>query len=127
MNWQEQALTAMLLSAAVAAWHPARAAELAIEVTLDSFTIRPDRIEVKVGQPVILNVKNMATLLPHDLIIKAPEAGLDVSLNLRAGKSGSVSFTATQPGEVVIYCSKKPPFGKTHRERGMHATLVVTE
>jgi len=96
-----------------------------IEVKLESYAIKPDTITVKAGQPVILKVKNEATFIPHNLVIKAPEAGIDVKLNLSAGKSGEVSFTPTKAGSYEMFCDKTPPIGKSHKEKGMHGTLVV--
>lgn len=96
-----------------------------IEVQLESYAIKPDKITVKVGQPVTLKVKNEATFIPHDLVIKAPEAGIDVKLDLSAGKSGEVSFTPTKAGSYEMICDKAPPIGKSHKEKGMHGTLLV--
>jgi plastocyanin len=105
---------------------PALAAEpQVIEVQLESYAIKPDKITVKVGQPVTLKVKNEATFIPHDLIIKAPEAGIDVKIDLRGGKSGEASFTPTKAGSYEMICDKEPPIGKSHKEKGMHGTLVV--
>lgn len=96
-----------------------------IEVTLDSYTIRPDRIVVNVNQPVTLKVTNKATIVPHDLIIKAPEAGIDVKIDLRAGNSGEATFTPTIAGTYEMLCDKKPPFLRSHKNKGMHGVLVV--
>lgn len=96
-----------------------------IEIKLNSYTITPDRITVKAGQPVTLKVKNEASLIPHNLIIKAPQAGVEVKVDVSAGKTGEVSFTPTQPGTYEMICDKKPPVGKSHKEKGMHGVLVV--
>jgi plastocyanin len=96
-----------------------------IVVTLESYAIKPDTITVKAGQPVTLKIKNDATFIPHNLVVKAPEAGIDFKLDLRGGKSGEVSFTPTKPGRYEMFCDKQPPIGKTHKEKGMHGTLVV--
>ena len=110
----------------VALCAPALAAEpQVIEIKLDSYTIKPDKITVKVGQPVTLKVKNEATFIPHNLVIKSPDAGFDVKLDLSAGKSGEVSFTPTKAGSYEMVCDKAPPIGKSHKEKGMHGLLVV--
>ena len=96
-----------------------------IEVKLESYAIKPDTITVKVGQPVTLKVRNEATFIPHNLVIKAPDAGIDVKLDLSAGKSSEVSFTPTKTGSYEMACDKAPPIGKSHKEKGMHGTLVV--
>ncbi len=96
-----------------------------IEVTADSYFFKPDTITVKAGEPVTLRVSNEATLLPHNLIIKAPQAGLDVLIETRAGQTASATFTPTTPGAYEIVCGKEPPFGKSHQARGMHGKLIV--
>lgn len=96
-----------------------------INVTLGDYKIKPNRIVVKVNQPVTLKVSNEDFLTPHDLIIKAPEAGIDIKVDLRGGKSGETTFTPTKPGTYKTFCDKKPPFGKSHEEKGMHGELVV--
>lgn len=96
-----------------------------VEVKLDSYTIKPDRIVVKANQPVTLKVTNDATFIPHNLVIKAPAAGTDIRIDLSAGKSAKVSFTPTRPGSYEMFCDKTPPIGKTHREKGMHGVLIV--
>ena len=98
-----------------------------IEVKLGSYYIKPEKITVKRGQPVILNLENEATFIPHNLVIKAPAAGLDIAVDVSAGKTASVSFTPTQSGSYEIICSKEPPFGKTHKEKGMHGVLEVVD
>jgi uncharacterized cupredoxin-like copper-binding protein len=96
-----------------------------INVKLDSFKITPNQITVKVGQPVTLKVKNDAWFISHDLVIKAPDADIDIKVDLRGGESGEATFTPTKPGTYKMYCDKKSPGGKTHDEKGMHGTLVV--
>lgn len=98
-----------------------------IEVRLESYAIKPDTITVRIGQPVTLRVKNEATFIPHNLVIKSPGAGFDVKLDLAAGRSGEVSFTPAQAGNYEMFCDKAPPIGKSHKEKGMHGLLVVTE
>jgi plastocyanin len=114
------ALLMMVLSVSVLAADPQ-----VIEVKLDSYSITPDKIVVKIGQPVTLKVTNVATFIPHDLVIKAPDAGVDLKIDLRAGKSGEVSFTPTRTGSYEMFCDKEPPIGKSHRAKGMHGTLIV--
>ncbi len=105
---------------------PAVAAEpQVITVELDSYSIKPDTIKVKVGQPVTLKVTNVATFIPHNIVIKAPEAGLDVKVDVRGGKGGEATFTATKAGTYEMVCDKAPPIGKSHKEKGMHGKLIV--
>jgi len=96
-----------------------------IAVELDSYTIKPDTVTVKANQPVTLKVTNAASFIPHNIVIMAPEAGIDVKLDVRAGKSGEVTFTPTKAGIYEMICDKAPPIGKSHKERGMHGKLIV--
>ncbi len=98
-----------------------------IEVKLGSYYIQPEKITVKRDQPVTLNLTNEASLLPHNLVIKAPEAGIDIAVDVSAGKTASVSFTPTKPGSYEMICSKEPPFVKSHKEKGMHGVLEVVD
>jgi plastocyanin len=96
-----------------------------IALEMDSYSFKPDTITVKAGQPVTLKVKNVATFIPHNIVIKALDAGLDVKLDVSAGKSGEVTFTATKAGTYEMVCDKAPPIGKSHKEKGMHGKLIV--
>ena len=91
-----------------------------IEVSLDSYTITPDHIVVKVNQPVTLKVTNKATFIPHNLIIKAPEAGIDVKVEVRAGKSGEATFT--QPRQAPTRCCAT----RSHQSSRATRTKVCT-
>ncbi len=65
-------LRRMLPTLLVALCTPAFATEPQVmEVKLDSYTIKPGTITVKAGQPVTLRVKNEATFIPHNLVIKS--------------------------------------------------------
>ncbi len=96
-----------------------------IDIKLGSYYIKPDKLTVEVNQPVTLKIKNQAWLIPHDLVIKAPTAGVNFKVNLHGGQSGSVTFTPTKTGSYKMYCDKKPLFGKSHETRGMHGVLEV--
>lgn len=98
-----------------------------IDVVLGSYYIKPDKITVKVGQTVTLNLVNEATIVPHDLVIKAPEAGIDFAMDVPAGKKASVTFTPTKVGQYPMICDKKLLFFKSHKDKGMHGTLEVVE
>jgi plastocyanin len=98
-----------------------------IDVVLGSYFIKPDKISVKVGQPVTLNLVNEASMVPHDLVIKAPDAGIDIAMDVAAGKKASVTFTPTRVGSYEMFCDKKLLFFKSHKDKGMHGILEVVE
>jgi heme/copper-type cytochrome/quinol oxidase subunit 2 len=116
-------LSVALLYLVVAAVHAAE--PRVVEIKLDSYSIAPDTITVKVNVPVIFKVSNAATFIPHNLVIKAPEAGIDIKIDVRAGKTGEAVFTPTKSGTYEMFCDKTPPIGKSHKDKGMHGKLIV--
>lgn len=107
---------------------PVYAAETRIiDVELGSYFIKPEKISVKVGEPVTLKLTNSASVVPHDLKIVAPEAGIDVKVDVAAGKTASVSFTPTKAGTYEMICDKKLLFFTSHKDKGMHGVLEVTQ
>ena len=117
---------ALYLAALLAA--PVYAAETrVIDVELGSYFIKPEKISIKVGEPVTLKLTNSASVVPHDLKIVAPEAGIDVKVDVAAGKTASVSFTPTKIGTYEMICDKKLLFFTSHKDKGMHGVLEVTQ
>lgn len=84
----------------------------------------PKVIVVKVNVPVELKVRKEGGVAPHDIAIRAPEAGIDFDQELRS-EPQVVRFTPTKVGEYEFVCTKRFLFFKSHKERGMHGTLVV--
>lgn len=117
---------------------PALAADPAVTVPVDKdgvqridilgsdYFFKPAHIIVKVNVPVELNVRKDGYIVPHDIVIDAPEAGIKVSESLSRDPK-SISFTPTRTGQFPIFCSKKPPFMSSHREKGMEGMLEVVE
>jgi plastocyanin domain-containing protein len=97
-----------------------------VDILAGSYFFSPGYIVVKVNVPVEFRVKKEAGMTPHNIILKAPEAGIDFSQDL--GKETTViPFTPTKPGKYPFYCDKKVLFFKSHKERGMEGILEVTE
>ena len=88
------------------------------------YFLKPNRIVVKVNVPVELSASREAGVTPHNLVIKAPEAGIAVEEEL-ATEVKKIMFTATAVGKYPFYCSKKLLFFASHRERGMEGVLEV--
>lgn len=86
----------------------------------------PNSIVVKVNVPVELSIRKEAGMTPHDFVVKAPEAGIDVSVTLDT-KPVLVRFTPTRPGRYPFICSKKLLFLKSHKDKGMEGMLEVVE
>ena len=94
-------------------------------VETDSFTFTPRHLVVAVGQPVELTFKSVTWVVPHAVIIDDPQSGLHIREEIPAGKSRTITFTPTVPGSFSIYCDKKLPLLKSHREKGQEGVLEV--
>lgn len=97
------------------------------EVTGGDYYFDPNYIVVKVNIPVELTVKKASGYVPHDMIVKAPEAGIDFKANLDAKKPEIIKFTPTKVGKYDMFCDKKLLFFKSHKDRGMDGTIEVVE
>jgi len=100
-----------------------------VQMTGGEYYFEPNYIMVKVNVPVELLVKkssDASSFVPHDLIVKAPEAGIDLKIDMKS-EARSVTFTPTKTGKYPMYCDKKPPFGKSHKDRGMEGFIEVVE
>ena len=94
-------------------------------VTLDSYSYSPGHLVVEAGKAVELTLVSESTFAPHDLVIDDPASGLSVKVNVGSGDTAKASFTPEKAGRFAFYCSKKAPFGKSHREKGMEGVLEV--
>ena len=97
-----------------------------VDILGGGYFFTPNRIIVKVNVPVELKVKKEATYVPHDIAIKAPEAGIDFSVSM-GDEPKVVRFTPTRTGTYPFYCTKKLLFFESHREKGMEGVLEVVE
>lgn len=94
-------------------------------VEADSYAFTPHHLVVIAGQPVELTFKSVTWVVPHNVIIDDPQSGLHIREEIPAGDSRTIKFTPTVPGAFAIYCDKKLPFVKSHREKGQEGVLEV--
>jgi plastocyanin domain-containing protein len=97
-----------------------------VEVVGGSYYFDPNVIVVKVNVPVELRVRKEAGATPHNIVLKAPEAGIDFSVSLKTTPT-SIKFTPTKTGKFPFECTHKLLFFKSHTDRGMHGVLEVVE
>ena len=86
----------------------------------------PNYIIVKVNVPVELTVSKEGGFTPHNIIVKAPEAGINFNEDLSKGPK-TIKFTPTKTGKYPFYCDKKAPFSKSHKDKGMEGVIEVKE
>ena len=97
-----------------------------VEMVGGEYFYDPNYIIVRVNTPVELKIKKAAGVIPHNLIAKSPEAGIDFKLDLKKDLR-TVKFTPTRIGKYPIFCDKSLLWFKTHRERGMEGMIEVVE
>jgi plastocyanin len=97
-----------------------------VAVVLGDYAFEPAEITLKAGQPVILELKNVDRITPHNLTLEEKAAGLSLDVDVTGGKTVRVELTPEFPGTYTFYCNKKLLFMKSHREHGMEGKLIVT-
>ena len=97
-----------------------------VEILGSDYFFKPAHIIVKVNLPVELNVRKDGYIIPHNIVIEAPEAGIKVNESLSRDPK-AITFTPTKAGRYPMFCDKKPPFMSSHREKGMEGMLEVVE
>lgn len=121
-------LAAPLPPAAVLANTPASIVEppaQIVEILGGNYFFRPDRITIKVNVPVEFRIRREPGMVPHNFVINAPQAGVQLSETMPKA-ARSVRATFTRPGEYTFYCSRRLLFFESHRDRGMVGTIIVT-
>ncbi|MCK9418371.1 MAG: cupredoxin domain-containing protein [Nitrospirae bacterium] len=98
-----------------------------VEVIGGEYYFDPNYIVVKVNKPVELTVRKAPGYIPHDMVVKAPEAGIDFKVDLDAKKTDIVKFTPTKIGKYEMFCDKKMLFFKSHKDKGMDGMIEVVE
>ena len=91
-----------------------------------NYFFRPSHIIVRANVPVELDVSLERGMIPHSLVLKAPEAGIAIDEKLGT-EVKPIRFTPTATGSYTFYCKNKLLFLKSHREKGMEGTLEVVE
>ena len=97
-----------------------------VQITGGSYYYEPNHIIVKINVPVELTFKKDPGIAPHNILIKAPEAGIDINEDMRT-EPVTVTFTPVKTGKFAMYCDKRFLFFKNHREKGMEGILEVVE
>jgi plastocyanin domain-containing protein len=97
-----------------------------VEILAGDYYFNPNDIVLKVNVPVELKIRKEGGIIPHDFIIKAPEAGMNIKEEIST-EPKIIKFTPTKTGKFPFYCDKKFLFFKSHRERGMEGIIEVTQ
>lgn len=97
-----------------------------VEITGGEYYFDPYYIIVKKDIPVEFIVRKISGIIPHNIVIEAPEAGINIR-ELISKEPKAIRFTPTKAGKYAVYCDKKLLFFKSHKEKGMEGILEVVE
>ena len=95
-----------------------------VDIVGGGYYYDPNVIVVKVNQPVELRVKKDGGYIPHNIIVNAPEAGIDFKVELK-NDFQTISFTPTKTGKYLMYCDHQFLWFKNHKEKGMEGIIEV--
>lgn len=87
------------------------------------YTLSPPKLELHVGMPVNLTLKNAGSNA-HDLVIEGIDGAKVASTP--GGQSKSVEFTPTKAGDYKMYCTIGGGTPLAHRDNGMSGTVTVS-
>jgi uncharacterized cupredoxin-like copper-binding protein len=87
------------------------------------YTISPAKLELHVGVPVNLTLKNSGQN-SHDLVIEGID-GAKVPAT-PGGQSKTIEFTPMKAGEYKMYCTIGGGTPLAHRDNGMAGTVTVS-
>ncbi len=96
-----------------------------IEVKLGDYRYMPATIQLVIDQPVVLRLVNTDSFTPHNFSLQDSSDGLDVDVDVPAGKTVDVQLMGLWPGTHTFYCKNKLMFMDSHREKGMEGILTV--
>jgi plastocyanin domain-containing protein len=97
-----------------------------VEVVGGSYYFDPRHIVVRVNKPVELLVRKEGGVVPHNIIVKAPEADINFAVGL-TDKFQPIEFTPTKTGKYVMSCDKQFLWFGNHQEKGMEGIIEVVE
>ncbi len=97
-----------------------------VDMDLGDYRFNPDTVSIVAGTSAELILTNRDSITPHNFIVDAPEAGLEVNSQVPSGESVTVVLRPTRPGTYSFYCDKQFLFFESHREKGMEGQIEVT-
>ncbi len=97
-----------------------------IEMKAGDYYFSPNFITVKVNVPVEIKLIRKSEFTPHNMVLKAPEAGIGISTSIMR-EPKVIKFTPAKTGKYLFYCDRKVFFFIKHKSKGMQGILKVIE
>ena len=96
-----------------------------VDILGGGYYFDPNIIVVKVNVPVELRVKKAGGITPHDIVLKAPDAGINFAEKL-SSEPKVIKFTPTKAGKYSFDCANISASGSPRRNRRTGASAPVT-
>lgn len=97
-----------------------------IEMDLGDYQFHPTTVSISVGGSAELTLTNRDSFIPHNFVVEAPEAGMDIRMDVPTGEPVKVVLKPTRPGTYAFFCDEQFLFFENHREKGMEGQIEVT-
>ena len=88
-----------------------------VNILAGDYFFRPSHIIVKVNVPVRFVVRVERGIVPHGLVLKAPEANISLDEDL-SRESQTFTFTPSAPGRYAFYCQRSCSFSRATGNTG---------
>lgn len=96
--------------------------ETVIDMRAESYYFTPARLTVPAGKPLILRIRNDATVIPHSFVLENPGGGILVRQALKKGGETLIRLSPLPAGAYTFYCDKSF-LGMSHRGKGMEGKM----
>lgn len=96
--------------------------ETVIDMRAESYYFTPARLTVPAGKPLVLRIRNDATLIPHSFVIENSGGGIIARQALKKGGETLIRLSPLPAGIYTFYCDKSF-LGMSHRGKGMEGKM----
>ncbi len=87
-----------------------------IDMDLGDYQFHPKTVSIAAGTSAELILTNRDLITPHNFIVEAPEAGMEVNLDVSAGESATIVLRPTRSGIYTFLRQAASVFRKPPRE-----------
>ena len=96
--------------------------ETVVELKAESYSFTPSTLTVPAGKPLILRIRNEATVIPHSFVLENGSGAVLVRQSLIKGGETLIRIAPLPAGSYPFYCAESF-LGSTHRGKGMEGKL----
>ncbi|NJD62920.1 MAG: quinol oxidase [Deltaproteobacteria bacterium] len=96
--------------------------EQVVDLRAGSYFFAPASLSIPAEKPVVLRIRNEASVIPHSFVLAGPGGNVLVRKPLRKGGETLIRLSPLPAGTYTFYCDKSF-LGSTHRSKGMQGKL----